>query len=99
MVFRESPNDIGTAGAVPAVDRATGDVATVSAMLNEHARLRSLLEVAIAAMPAFSVYYWVGIGTDEFVVRGETAEAVVAGIDAGGTSGSAVVLEFVSAEP
>ena len=33
------------------------------------------------------------------VVRGEFAEVVMAGIEAGGTAGGACVLEFVGSEP
>lgn len=33
------------------------------------------------------------------VVRGEFAEVVIAGIEAGGTAYDAVVIEFVSCEP
>ncbi len=95
----KNSGDVAVPGTVPAVDGKGLDPATVAAMLDEHARLRSLLNDAIAAMHVSSVDYWVGMGTDEVVVRGETAEAVMAGIDAGGTAGFAVVLEFVSAEP
>ena len=38
----------------------------------------------IAAMPASGEDYWVGMGIDEVVVRGESAEAVMDGIDTSG---------------
>ena len=41
---------------------------------------------------------WVGMGIDKVVVRGEAAEMVMTGVEAGGTAESAVVFEFVSAE-
>ena len=72
------------------------DAATVSAMMDDHARLRLLLQDAIMATPISDEDYWVGMGTDEVVVRGESAEVVMASIEAGGTAGGAVVLEFVS---
>ena len=84
---------------VPAASGDAWDAVTVSAMLNEHARLRSLLMDAIAAMPASDEDYRVGMGIDEVAVRGESAETVIAGIDASGRAGCAVVLEFVSSAP
>ena len=75
------------------------DAKTVAAMLDEHARLRSLLKDAIVATPASAEDYWVGMGIDEVVVRGESAEAVMAGIEASGKADGVVVLEFVSSEP
>lgn len=99
MAVRENLDEIMTSGTVPDVDSDTADAATVSAMLDEHARLRSLLKDAIAATPASGEDYWVGVGIDEVVVRGESPETVMAGLEAGGTDGGAVVLEFVSSEP
>ena len=73
--------------------------ATVAAMLNEHARLRTLLADTIAAAPASGQDYWIGMSVDEVAVRGESPEAVMAAIDRRGVAGGTVVLEFVSAEP
>lgn len=75
------------------------EVATVSAMLDEHARLAALLRDAIAAAPVSDDDYWVGMSVDEVAVRGESPEAVMAAIDQRGMGGGTVVLEFVSAEP
>ena len=75
------------------------DAATVAAMLDEHARLGALLKDAIAAAPASDDDYWVGMGVNQVVVRGESPEAVMAIIEAGEAAGGTVVLEFVSAEP
>ena len=80
-------------------DGATTGAATVSAMLDEHARLGALLRDAIAAAPAPDDDYWVGMSVDEVMVRGESPEAVMAAIDGRGMAGGTVVLEFVSAEP
>ena len=80
-------------------DGATTKATTVSAMLDEHARLVALLRDAIAAAPAPDDDYWVGMSVDEVVVRGESPEAVMAAIDGRGMAGGTVVLEFVSAEP
>ncbi len=99
MAVRENLDEIMTSSTVPDVDSDTADAATVSAMLDEHARLRSLLKDAIAATPASGEGYWVGVGIDEVVVRGESPETVMAGIEAGVAAGGAVVLEFVSSEP
>ena len=73
--------------------------ATVSAMLDEHARLRSLLRNAIAETPASGKDYWVGMGLDEVVARGESPEAVMSVIEGAGMAGGTVVLEVVSSEP
>ena len=75
------------------------EVATVSAMLDEHARLAALLRDAIAATPVSDDDYWVGMSVDEVAVRGESPEAVMAAINDRGMDGGTVVLEFVSAEP
>ena len=75
------------------------EVATVSAMLDEHARLGTLLRDAIAAAPMSDDDYWVGMSVDEVVVRGKSPEAVMAAIGGRGMAGGTVVLEFVSAEP
>ena len=80
-------------------DGLTMEVATVSAMLDEHARLAALLRDAIAATPASDDDYWVGMSVDEVAVRGESPEAVMAAINDRGMAGGTVVLEFVSAEP
>ena len=60
-------------GTVPVADGEALESATVSAMLDEHARLRSLLEDAIAATPTSDEDYWVGIGIDEVVMHGDSA--------------------------
>ena len=99
MAIRENPDETMASGTVPTVAVEALDAATVSAMLDEHARLRVLLIDAIEAIPASDEDYWVGIGIDEVVVRGESAETVMAGIEAGGSAGGTVVIEFVSCEP
>ena len=75
----------------------TASAVSVSAMLDEHARLRLLLEDAISATPALDEDYWVGMGIDAVAVLGESAEMVTAGIEVGGMAGCAGVLEFVRA--
>ncbi len=95
----ENPGEIIASGTVSAVGGDASDAVTVSATLNEHVRLPALLKDAIGAMPASGKDCWVGMGVDEVVVRGESSEAVMAGIEAGGTAGCAVVLEFVIREP
>ena len=72
---------------------------TVSAMLEEHARLRSALKDVISAAPAQQEDYWIAMGSDEVVVCGESLESVMASIEAAGTVGGTIVTEFVSAEP
>ena len=99
MVFTENFDDVAASGTVPAVDGKGLDPATVAAMLDEHARLRSLLNDAIAATPVSSVDYWIGMSVDGIAVCGEMPDAVVAIIDGRGMAGETVVLEFVSAEP
>ena len=99
MAVRENIGDASASGTVAAVDGTALEPAQVSAMLAEHARLWSLLQDAIAATPASDEDYWVGMGIDEVVVRGESAEAVMAGIESRKMAGDTVVIEFVSSEP
>ena len=99
MAIKENLDQAMVSGTVPAVGGKALDAATVSAMLDEHARLRVLLMDAIKATPASDEDYWVGMGIDEVVVRGESAETVMAGIEAGGSAGGTVVIEFVGCEP
>ena len=75
------------------------DEASVSAMLDEHARLRSLLRSAIDAAPALDEDYWFGMGLDEVVARGASPEAVMTAIESRGMAGGTVVMEFVSSKP
>ena len=99
MANKKNFDDVAVSGTVPVVDGKALDPATVAAMLNEHARLRSLLNDAIAATPVSDDDYWIGMSVDGIAVRGESPEAVMAIIDGRGTAGETVVLEFVSAEP
>ena len=99
MLLRENPDDVAASGTVPAVDGKGLGPATVAAMLEEHARLRSLLNDAIAATPVSDDDYWIGMSVDGIVVCGETPDAVLAIIDGRGMASETVVLEFVSAEP
>ena len=102
IIWRWMFQSSGRSGRMAASDNsdgATTEAATVSAMLDEHARLGALLRDAIAATPAPDDDYWVGMSVDEIVVRGKSPEAVMAAIDGRGMAGGTVVLEFVSAEP
>ena len=102
MAMRGDLDDVFTLPASPTSAGGEGEViaaATVSAMLDEHARLRTLLADTIAAAPASGQDYWIGMSVDEVAVRGESPEAVMAAIDRRGVAGGTVVLEFVSAEP
>ena len=99
MAIKKNFDDVAVSGTVPVVDGKALDPATVAAMLNEHARLRSLLNDAIAATPVSDDDYWIGMSVDGIAVRGESPDAVMAIIDGRGTAGETVVLEFVSAEP
>ncbi len=83
----------------PPTGGAVMEPAAVSAMLDEHARLRSLLRNAVAARSAPDNDYWVGIGLDEVVVDAESPEAVMTAIERRGMAGGTVVMEFVSSVP
>ena len=99
MAIRKDFDDVAASGTVPTVDGKALDPATVAAMLDEHARLRSLLNDAIAATPLSDDDYWIGMSVDGIAVCGESPDAVMAIIDGRGMAGETVVLEFVSAEP
>lgn len=99
MAIKKSFDDVAASGTVPAVDGKALDPARVAAMLDEHARLGTLLADAIAAAPVPDDDYWIGMSVDGIAVCGESPDAVVAIIDGRGMAGETVVLEFVSAEP
>ena len=102
MTTRGNLDDVFTLPANPTSAGGEGEVitaATVSAMLDEHDRLRSLLRNAIAETPAPNKEYWAGMGLDEVAVHGESPEAVMAAIEGNGMAGGTVMMEFVSAEP
>ena len=99
MAVRDNIGEVAASGTVPAVNGRALDPATVAAMLDEHARLGTLLAEAIAAAPVSDDDYWIGMSVDGIAVCGESPGAVVAIIDGRGMAGETVVLEFVSAEP
>ena len=99
MAIKKNPDDVAASGTVPAVDGKALHPATVAAMLDEYARLGTLLADAIAAAPASDDDYWIGMSVDGIAVCGESPDAVMAIIDGRGMSGEMAVLEFVSAEP
>ena len=99
MAIRKNFEDVPASGEAPAVDGRVLDPVTVAAMLDEHARLRSLLKDVIAATPELDGDYWVGMGVDEVAVRGESPETVMAAIEANGIADGTVVIELVSSEP
>lgn len=80
-------------------DGALTDVATVKAMLDEHARLLSCVKNHIAAMPAVEQDLWVGMGCDEFLVSGESLPDVMDLLEERGMADGTVVVEFLSADP
>ena len=84
MAIKKNFDDVAASGTVPVVDGQALDPATVAAMLDEHARLGTLLADAIAAAPASDVDYWIGMSVDGIAVHGESPDAVVAIIDGRG---------------
>ncbi len=99
MAVRYYHGKVAATGTVVTVDGKAQDPATVAAMLDEHAQLRTLLADSIAAAPASDDDYWIGMSVDGIAVCGESPDAVMAIIDGRGMAGETVVLEFVSAEP
>ena len=57
MAISQNLDDVAASGKVPAIDGRALDPATVAAMLDEHARLGTLLADAIAAAPASDADY------------------------------------------
>ena len=84
---------VGMAGGAPAY------VAVVKAMLDEHARLSSCVKDRIAALPAVEQDLWVGMGSDEFLVSGESLPDVMDRLAERGMADGTVVVEFLSANP
>ena len=75
------------------------DVATVKAMLDEHASLSSCVKDRIAAMPAAEQNLWVGMRSDEVLVSGESLTDVMDLLEERGMIDGTVVVEFLSADP
>ena len=80
-------------------DSTLTDVAAVKAMLDEHARLLSCVKARIAAMPTVEQDLWVGMGSDEVLVSGESLPDVMDLLEERGMIDGTVVVEFLSADP
>ena len=71
----------------------------MKAMLDEHARLSSCIKARIAALPAVEQDLWVGMGSDEFLVSGETLPDIMDLLAERGVADGTVVVEFLSPNP
>lgn len=86
-------------GQVGMTGGALTDAAAVKAMLDEHAKLSSCVKDRIAALPAVEQDLWVGMGSDEILVSGETLPDVMDRLEERGMADGTVVVEFLSADP
>ena len=75
------------------------DVTVVKAMLDEHTRLSSCVKDRIASMPAVEQDLWVGMGSDEVLVSGESLPDIMDMLEQRGMADGTVVVEFLSADP
>ena len=75
------------------------DYESISAILEEHSRLSSLLREQIAMLGDSDSDRWAGLGPDEVLVIGETLDEVVAQLKAQGNPDRMLVAEFLEAEP
>ena len=75
------------------------DYESISAILEEHSRLSSLLWEQIAMLGDSDSDRWAGLGPDEVLVIGETLDEVVAQLKERGAPDGMLVVEFLESEP
>ena len=75
------------------------DYESISAIMEEHSRLSSLLWEQTAKLEDSDSDRWAGLGPDEVLVIGETLDEVVAQLKERGAPDGMIVTEFLEAEP